>query len=255
VEYLPRVAEHGLPSRIALGLRELVAAPTLLVVRQLPGPLGQRLRQRYWGRRLAGLGKGVRIDEGVHFVNPEHISIGSRCWIATNAFIGAGPSSTQAREIVRRENADFGGAEGEVRLGDDVYLAPGTLVNGHGGVEVAANVSLGAGAKLYSSSHHYRGPGDAAGVPTAAAGLRREPTAQIGRQALLIGPVVIGPEAFVGSQAIVLPGVTVGAAAWLGAGAVAGRSLEAGRIYRAPDPVAVETDPAAPAARLDARPG
>ncbi len=41
---------------------------------------------------------------------------------------------------------------------------------------------------------------------SAGAGMRREPTEEIGRQALLIGPVVIEPEAFVGTQAVVLPG-------------------------------------------------
>jgi acetyltransferase-like isoleucine patch superfamily enzyme len=227
-------------SRLARGLRELVAAPWLMLVRHLPGPLGIELRRLYWGRRLAALGPGVRIDEGVHIVNPEHVWIGSGCWIAANVFLGAGPPSTEDRDILRRANPGFGAREGDVRIADDVYLAPATLINGHGGVEIGANVSFGPAAKVYSSSHHYRGPDSPVGEGSAASGMRRGPSEQIGRQSLALGPVVIGPEAFVGSNAIVMPGVSLGPASWLGAGAVAHRDLEPGRVYRAPDPIAIE---------------
>jgi acetyltransferase-like isoleucine patch superfamily enzyme len=230
-------------SSIATGLRELVAAPWLMLVRHLPGPLGHALRRRYWGRRLGSLGEGVRIDEGVHIVNPQHVFIGSGCWIATNVFIGAGAASTEGREVVVRENADFAGERGEVRIGDDTYIAPASLINGHGGVDIGENVSLGAAAKLYSSSHHYRAPGDPPGVPSVGAGMRREPKGDIGRQALSVGPVVIAAESFVGSHAIVMPGVTIGPRTWLGAGAVAHRSLEPGRVYRAPEAVPAEPSP------------
>jgi acetyltransferase-like isoleucine patch superfamily enzyme len=217
--------------------RELLAAPWLLLVRYLPGPLGVRLRRRHWGRRLGSLGEGVRIDENVHIVNPEHVHIGARCWLATGVFIGAGPASTAGRDVMERPNPDFTGARGQVRIGDDSYLAPAVLVNGHGGVEIGENVSVGAAGKIYSSSHHYRSAGDPPGAVTAGGGLRREPSGEMGRQALTVGPVVVRDESFVGSHAVVLPGVTIGPATWLGAGAVAARTLEPGRVYRAADPL------------------
>jgi acetyltransferase-like isoleucine patch superfamily enzyme len=223
-------------SRTRTGLRELFAAPWLMLVRHLPGPLGVRLRRGYWGRRLGSLGDGVRIDEGVKFFNPGQIHIGSRCWIAADALIAAGAPSLEGREAVRRPNPDFRGAEGEVRIGDDVELAVGSVISGSGGIEVGDNVSLGPGAKLFSASNHYRGPDGEPGVRSAGAGMRREPGGGMGRQSLLIGPVVIEPEAFVGTQAVVLPGVTIGRAAWLGAGVIARRSLEGGRVYAPAEP-------------------
>ena len=216
--------------------RELLAAPWLMFVRHLPGPLGARLRRSYWGRRLGALGDGARIDEGVKIVNPADVFIGSRCWIAADVLIGAGEPSLEGREAVRRENGGFRGREGQVLLGDDVELALGAVISGSGGVEIGDNVSLGPGAKLFSASSHYRGPEGEPGVRSAGAGMRREPTEEIGRQALLLGPVVIEPEAFVGTQAVVLPGVTVGRRAWLGAGVIARRSIEAGRIVKSPEP-------------------
>lgn len=44
---------------------------------------------------------------------------------------------------------------------------------------------------------------------------------------------MIREDSFVGSNSVVLPAVTIGPRTWLGAGAVAGRSLEPGRVYRA----------------------
>jgi acetyltransferase-like isoleucine patch superfamily enzyme len=233
----------GRLSTLGLGAREAFAAPWRLFVRQLPGPLGARLRSRHWSRRLGALGEGARIDEGVQIVNPGSVFIGARCWIASNAVIGAGPPSTAGRDVIRRRNGGFAGSEGEVRLGDDVEIAVGALISGHGGVEIGDNVSLGPGAKLFSASNHYRGPDGEPGLRSAGAGMRREPSAdgQMGRQSLVVGPVVIAGEAFVGSGAIVLPGVTVGRGAWLGAGVVARRSIEPGQIVRSPDPIAVES--------------
>jgi acetyltransferase-like isoleucine patch superfamily enzyme len=218
------------------GARELFAAPWLMFVRHLPGPLGARLRRGFWGRRLGALGEGVRIDEGVKIINPADVFIGSRCWIAADVLIGAGEPSLEGREVVRRQNGGYRGREGQVLLGDDVELALGAVISGSGGVEIGDNVSLGPGAKLFSASNHYRGPEGEPGVRSAGAGMRREPTEEIGRQSLLVGPVVIEPEAFVGTQAVVLPGVTVGRGAWLGAGVIARRSIEAGRVVRSPEP-------------------
>lgn len=123
-------------------LREVAGSLVLMVVRHLPGRAGWWLRRRYYGRRLGPLGEETQIDEGVHIVGAEHVFIGSRCWIAANAFIGAGPPNTEGRRVLRRQNPDFTGREGEVRIGDHVYLAPQTLINGHGGVEIGDNVAV-----------------------------------------------------------------------------------------------------------------
>lgn len=222
-------------ARFPRGLIQLFVAPWTLFVRQLPGPLGIALRRRHWRRRLGALGEGVRIDEGVTIVNPRHVFIGSGCWIATGAFIGAGPASTEDREIIRRSNDAYGGEEGEVHLSDDVYLAPGCLLNGHGGIEIRENSAVGPAAHIYSSSHHYRSADGEPGRATAPAGMRRTPRADFGGQVLIVAPVVIKEESFAAAHSVVLPGVTMGPSTWLGPGAVARSSLEPGLRYRAPD--------------------
>jgi acetyltransferase-like isoleucine patch superfamily enzyme len=198
-----------------------------MFVRHMPGEAGVRLRWLYYRRRLGALGRGTRIDEGVHIVNPEQVFIGANCWIAANAFLGAAAPDLTRREVVRRPNPAFTAAEGELRLADYVYIAPQALINAHGGVAIGESVSISAGAKLYSSSHYYRGEGGDAGVPEFLPGMRRQP----GDQCLMLGPIVVHAGSQVGSHAIVLPGVTVGPRTWVGAGAVVTGSLEPNRVY------------------------
>lgn len=200
----------------------------LLLVRHYPGPTGIRLRNRYYSRRLAELGPGTRIDEGVHIVGEKHVHIGANCWIAANAFLGAGPPHTRHREIVRQSNEAFVGEEGDLYLEDDVYVGPQVYVNAHGGVRIGRNVAVSVGAKIFSASHYHRSADGPPGVPTYAGGMglsEKDP------QALLLGPVVVEPRAFVGAGAIVLPGVTVGRGSWLAAGGIARKSIEPETVH------------------------
>ena len=208
--------------------RHGVSGLALMIVRDYPGPTGARLRYRYYRRRLASLGPGTRIDEGVHIVGADHVHIGSNCWIAANAFLAAGPTGKQHREVINRPNDDYLGPEGELHLGDDVYVGPQVYVNAHGGVRVGKNVALSVGAKIFSASHYHRSSGGPPGKPTYAGGMGLSAN---DRQALLLGPVVIHDRAFVGANAVVLPGVTIGPSSWLGAGAVAREDVQPESIH------------------------
>lgn len=202
-----------------------------MLVRHLPGRVGTKVRWHYYRRRLGSLGPGVRIDEGVHIVGPAQVHIGAGSWIAAGAFIGAGPPSLEHRVPVRSENPDFRHAEGEVHLGDYAYVAPGVLINGHGGVQVGDNVAISAGAKVFSSSHSYRDADGERGRPEYPSGMRSGPEHP---QALRVAPVVIGDESFVGALAVVLPGTTMGPSTWLGTGSVGRGRLEPRTVYGSP---------------------
>jgi acetyltransferase-like isoleucine patch superfamily enzyme len=201
-----------------------------MFVRHFPGPAGARIRHVYYRRRLAHLGPGTRIDEGVHIVGERHVHIGSNCWIAANAFLGAGPAATKHRKVIHRPNPDFEGSEGDLYLGEDVYVGPQAYINAHGGVWVGPNVAVSVGAKIFSASHYHRSPDDAPGVPRYAGGMG---LSEEDPQALMLGPVVVHGRSFVGANAVVLPGVTVGPSSWVGAGAVAREDVEPDTIFSA----------------------
>jgi len=211
-------------------VREACSGMVLMVVRHYPGPAGARLRFHYYRRRLAALGPGTRIDEGVHIVGEKHVHIGANCWIAANAFLGAGPTSTRHREISRRNNPEFGGKEGELYLEDDVYVGPQAYINAHGGVRVGENVAVSVGAKIFSASHYHRSQDDPPGTTRYAGGMRLSADDP---QAILLGPVVVHSRAFVGAGALLLPGVTIGPSSWVGAGTVVRERVEPETLYRA----------------------
>ena len=48
-----------------------------MVISYIPGQAGYKIRSNYWKKRLKYLGRNVKIDVGVHFTNPEYISIGT----------------------------------------------------------------------------------------------------------------------------------------------------------------------------------
>src|SRR3712207_4772981 len=101
---------------------DVLRAVLLAFVTHLPGPTGERIRRRYWKRRLKQLGDDVRIDVGVHFVQPQHISIADGCWIDRNAIILAGPGRRGQRRYRWETNPNFAEPEGEVSIGHSCHI-------------------------------------------------------------------------------------------------------------------------------------
>jgi acetyltransferase-like isoleucine patch superfamily enzyme len=213
-------------SRLIFGLHSLAAALRDLIVAELPGPAGVLLRRRYYARRLRHLGQNVQIGIGVQIVNPEWVSIGDDCWIDSYAILLAGPPHEGARKVARQRNADYAGREGELTIGPRTHVAAHSLVSGHGGVLIEGSTTVGAGARVYSLSHHHRNPLDDADTFRYRFG-SQAPEAE---QALVSSPVVVGHGAAVGTNSVVLPGVTIGRETWVGAGSVVTRSLEPGML-------------------------
>jgi acetyltransferase-like isoleucine patch superfamily enzyme len=213
------------------GVRALLAGLVELVVVDLPGPAGAWLRYRYWRRRVRHMGADVQIDVGVQLVNPEWISIGDRCWIDRYAILLGGPPHEGERRIARLPNDDYDGREGELTVGPRTHVAAHSLLSGHGGLLIEGATTVGAGARVYSLSHHHRNLDDDEDVRRYRFG-SQVPEAD---QALVASPVVIRTGAAIGTNSVVLPGVTVGEDTWVGAGSVVTRSLPAeGLAWGAP---------------------
>jgi galactoside O-acetyltransferase len=184
------------------------------VVGWLPGPLGSRLRYLYWKCRLGSLGKGVRFGIGVRIYSPSWVHIGDYCWIDDYVIIVAGPLPDNGRLVYRKPNPYFRYREGEVVIGERVHIAPFVLLQGHGGLQIGNCLTIAAGAKVYSLSHHYR---DLTGFGAPDTVWKFVGLVSPEEQALICSPVVIGDNAAVGLNSVVLPGSTIGQNAWLGA--------------------------------------
>lgn len=184
----------------------------LFPVQYVPGTIGSKLRGLVWHFFLGSLGKRVKIDVGVQFVNPRSIFIGDDTWIDKYAVLIAGSPHEGRRIISRKSNPEYYAKEGELHIGSRCHIAPHCLVQGHGGVWIGNELTIAAGSRIYSMSHHYR-PLDRPQTKF----YRFSTYAKEEDQALIISPVVIKNGAGVGLNSVVLPGSVIGENSWIGA--------------------------------------
>jgi acetyltransferase-like isoleucine patch superfamily enzyme len=184
--------------RVRRAIADLVGAAVLVV----PGTIGSVLRVAYYRARGATLGRRVRIDSGVLVDRPDLVTIGDDSWVDRYALIIAGPP--RAGRETRHVGASRPELVGRIVVGARCHVGPHTIVSGIGGVEIGDDVTLSAGVKLYSLSHHMRswsrpddedvvfgsqGPDDL--------------------QAMLQGAVTIGTNVGIAVDSVVLPGTTI----------------------------------------------
>lgn len=124
------------------------------LIRPLSGPVGARLRRAWYSARAHRCGARLTIEPGVHLIGVEHMSFGDDCWIDRNAVLIAGPLAPSA-EVSHRGPAEA--PAGRIILGGRCHLGIGTIIQGHGGVEIGDNFTTSAGCKLYSVSNDVRG--------------------------------------------------------------------------------------------------
>jgi len=160
---------------LAEGARSLVRDPWKLVVDQLPGPLGFRLRQLWYGRACRSLGKGVLIDPGVRLLQPAGLAVDEFSYLGGGCEIHTGG--------------------GVVAVGKRCHLTGWIL--GHAGVEIGDYVGCAGSLLSVTESHEggYRMAGPM--IPEEQRQLRR-------------GKVTVCRDAFLARGSMVLPGVTVG---------------------------------------------
>jgi acetyltransferase-like isoleucine patch superfamily enzyme len=137
-----------------------------------------------WRGRLATLGEGAVIEDGVRIFHPENVHIGRSGYVGHLAVIN-------------------GYHEGFVKLGDGTWIGPYTLLHGAAGLEIGRAVGMGPRVTVLTSSHDI----SEAGIPPLHGELKFE-------------AVRIDDGAHLGAGVTVLPGVTIGECAVIGAGAV-----------------------------------
>ncbi|MBI3885661.1 MAG: acyltransferase [Opitutae bacterium] len=139
------------------------------------------------------LAAGIVARRGIRERRKGSITIGRETWIEDNVVLDA-----------------FGG---RISLGESVYLGPGAVVFGHGGVTIGDHCLIAMHCRILSSNHP---------VPPLGTDIR-----SLGD---ILLPTKIGRDVWLGAGVTVLGGVTVGDGCVIGAGAVVTKDLPPGAI-------------------------
>jgi maltose O-acetyltransferase len=99
-----------------------------------------------------------------------------------------------------------------IRVGDNVFLNQGVLLDGAGRIDLGDGVQLGLGVTIVTGSHEIGARNQRAGADRA-------------------DSVSIGPGVWIGARAVILPGVNIGAGAIIGAGAVVTQDCLVDGVY------------------------
>ena len=156
---------------------------------------------RRWRLRMAGvrlscpqlLAAGIDCRRGVGANGQGHIELGAGSWVETGVVLHA-----------------YGGS---IRLGQNVFLGPHTVVYGHGNVEIGDACLIAMHCRILSSNH---------ARPPFGTDIRSQPDE--------LRPTKIGRDVWLGAGVTVLGGVTIGDGCIVGAGAVVTKDLPAGAI-------------------------
>jgi acetyltransferase-like isoleucine patch superfamily enzyme len=138
---------------------------------------------------LAACGEGCVFEEGVRIFHPD------RVWIGASVYVGHDA-------ILKGYHA------GDLRIGDGTWIGQQCFFHAGGDLVIGANVGIGPGVKIITSSHREAGRA----VP-------------ILHAPVTFAPVRVEDDADLGVGAIILPGVTIGRGAQVGAGAVVTRDV------------------------------
>ncbi len=172
-----------------------------LIIVYAPGSVGGNLRSKYYKKKFKSCGENVTIEPGVIFNGIEYISIGNNVVIDKYCIINAGPLNTG--KIQDKPNPEFKFNEGELRIGNNIHIAPFCLIAAQGGVVLEDYCAISSGIKIYSASNTLYDPE----FPK-----RRVEVMPLGHSnaPFLVSPVVIKENVWLGLQCIIMPGTTIG---------------------------------------------
>ena len=186
----------------------------------LRGPIGYKLRYRYWKKRLKYIGKNVVIEDGVYFQKPRSISLDDNCLIDKGVIILGGPDkSNRARRYIPNKMFPLG--RGGVHIGKNVHIAPYCLISGIGGIYISDNCTLSSGVKAYSLSHHYRSD-EFPNIRSFGFGSCIRPENQF----MIEGPIFIDKNVGVALNSIIMPGVVIKNDSFIAINSVVSSSFE-----------------------------
>lgn len=195
-------------------------------IRNLPTTLGRKVRWFYYSKRLGSCGKNLIVDKGVIIYNPGNIFVGDNVWLDDHCILIGGSSFSNVKHVLK-PNDKYIYKIGEIHLNGNNHIAPFAIVQGHGGISIGLDVTIGAGSKVYSMSHHYKNTEDEKDNNN----YYFSSMSKLENQFLIVSPVTIGNGCAIGLNSVVLPGTHIPDGTWVGVNSTVSCHLEANAIY------------------------
>jgi acetyltransferase-like isoleucine patch superfamily enzyme len=161
----------------------------------------------YLRDNLQYLGKEVVVEPSVYFENMDKIHLDDFCRIHHGATL-VGKSTTRlgiylGKRTTVREFAHLNAYSGYIITGKNVYIGQGSIVSGHGGIEIGDNTLIANLCSITASNHIFTD----SSIP-----LRFQGETSLG--------IKIGANVWIASKVTILDGVTIGDNAVISAGSV-----------------------------------
>jgi acetyltransferase-like isoleucine patch superfamily enzyme len=158
-----------------------------------------------WWRVTLARASGAQLDRG--------------CVLGPGADLQLGLALLRRGQISLGENCELGQSVvlhpcgGSITLDRDIFIGPGSVIYGHGGVIIGKDTLVSMHCRILSSNHTIPPPGTI---------IRSQPDRPL--------PTLIGRDVWLGAGVTVLGGVTIGDGCVVGAGAVVTKNLLPGSI-------------------------
>lgn len=202
-------------------LRIVIFSIVEYIIKNIPGPIGQKIRYYYFKSRLKECGTNVRICESVIIENPENISIGNDVIIHPFSVLTAMPKlHTYKNRILKViDNKDYVNDNGEIIIGNEVAIGLYNIINGYGGVKICDRVTTSARVSIYSLSHYPCDESNRSLITYANAMVKSNDISCVE------SPVVIYDGVWLGLNVIVLGG-TIGKNSFISANSIVTKSIQ-----------------------------
>ncbi len=177
------------------------------IIRNISGKPGRVIRSLYYRKIFKSCGKNIVIDEGVIFINPQNISIGSNVWISPYTIIIARSEKskidTNERKTIKKVNKNFKYSKPHIYIGNNVSIGPYNCINGESGIVIGDYFTSSARVSIYAGSHNYNDPNEPSLITYANCMANNE------NISCIESPIVIGKNVWLALNVIMLGG-TIG---------------------------------------------
>jgi acetyltransferase-like isoleucine patch superfamily enzyme len=185
---------------LKLGIKSLLCDPWLTLLKYLEGPIGFKLRQLYWRKKLGAMGKGVALDPNVDIMGAKNI------FLDDFVYLGKG-SQLLTNELDKL---------GIIKIGKRCHILARIL--GNGGVEIGNYVGIGR-ASILSASDNCKGGARMSG-----------PMVPREQKNVVYGKIIIEDDAFIAENSVIMPNVKIGRGAIVTANSFVNKDVESWTI-------------------------